>query len=108
MSAFPPKADMCSALPNVRYGPIADMPANRSAAVSSGDACNASIDFAAKCSEIDGLGEKRFGPTLQRLTLGLGVAISGDHNDRYIGPSGLGFRQKFQTRHARHIDVGQD
>src|SRR5262245_42438832 len=53
--------------------------------LSSGDACNARIDFAAKCPEIDGLGEKRFGPTLQRLALGLGVAISGDHNDRYIG-----------------------
>jgi hypothetical protein len=27
MSALPPKADMCSAVPHVRFGPIADMPA---------------------------------------------------------------------------------
>jgi hypothetical protein len=27
MSALPPKADMCGAKTNVRFGPIADMPA---------------------------------------------------------------------------------
>jgi hypothetical protein len=97
MSALLPKADICSALAHVCFGPIADIPANRSAALSSDDACNAGIDFATKRPEIDGLGEKRFGATLQRLALGLGIAISGDHNDRYIGPSGLGFRQEFKT-----------
>jgi hypothetical protein len=50
------------------------MPANSSAALSSGGACNGRIDFAAKCPEIYGLGKKRFGATRQRLALGFGVA----------------------------------
>src|SRR5262249_46932224 len=105
MSALPLKADMCTARGHVCFGPRADIPANSSVALSSGNACNARIDFVAKCPEVDWFGKKRFGPTLQRLPFGLSVTIGGDHNDRYIGSRGLGFRQKFQTRHARHIDV---
>src|SRR4029450_9523606 len=80
----------------------------RTAAQSLGGACNACIDFATKRPEIDGLGKERFGASLQRLALGLGIAISGDHDDRHIGSSGLRFRQEFKTRHPRHIDVGQN
>src|SRR5262245_44154008 len=84
------------------------MPANRSAALGSGDACNARIDFATKCPEIDGLGEKRFGATLHRLALSLGISVRGNHNYRDVRSSGFGFGQELKTSHAWHVDVGQD
>ena len=76
--------------------------------VKSGGACNACIDYATMCPKSMGLVKKCFGATLQRPALGVGIAISGDHDDRYIGSSGLCFRQELKTPHGRHIDVGQN
>src|SRR6478736_5423531 len=62
---------------------------------------DARSDLATERAEVDGFGEKRFRAPFQCLALCVGIAISGDHNDRYIGPSGLGLGQEFETRHAR-------
>ena len=58
--------------------------------------------------EVDRLGQKRLGAILQRLALGLRIAIGGDHDDRNIGPHGLRLGQQFKPAHPRHVDVGQD
>ena len=60
MSALPPKADMCGALGDVRYVPIADIDRR----VRLGGALNPHVDLAAKSPEIDRLGEKRFSAVL--------------------------------------------
>src|SRR5262245_35269440 len=59
----------------------------------SGGTLDPRIDLAAKRYKIDRLGQKRLSTIFQCLSLCLGIAISGDHDDRYIGSSGLGFRQ---------------
>src|SRR6478609_7533330 len=80
MSALTPKADMCGALANVRFVPIADM---------SRRAFDPRINFAAQHLKIDWFGEKRLGPGLQCLALGLRIAVRGDHNNRDVGSSCL-------------------
>ena len=39
--------------------------------------------------EVDRLGQQRLGAVLERLALGLGVAIGGDHDDRHVRARGL-------------------
>jgi len=56
-------------------------------------AFNTHIDLVAKRPEIDWLGEKRIGTVLQGLLLCIRIPIGGNHDDRYIGSKGLGFRQ---------------
>ena len=56
-------------------------------------AFDADVDLAAQCSEIDGFGQKRFGATLQSLTLCFFVAVGRNHDDGDVGPSGFGFGQ---------------
>ena len=58
--------------------------------------------------EVDRLGEQRLGAIFQRLALGLGIAIGGDHDDRDIRSGSLGLGQEFKPAHPRHVDVGQD
>ena len=50
---------------------------------------NPRVDFATQRPEIDRLGQKRLGAVLQRLALGLRVAIGGDHDDGNIRTHGL-------------------
>src|SRR5450759_2620801 len=66
------------------------------------------IDFAAKRPEVDWLSKQRLRTVLQRLALGLRIAIGRYHDDRYVGPHGLRFRQQLKPAHPRHVDVGQD
>jgi hypothetical protein len=49
------------------------------------------VDFTAQRPEVDWLGQQRLGAVLQRLALGVGVAIGRDHDDRNIRPQRLGF-----------------
>ena len=69
---------------------------------------DARSDLATECAKVDGFGEKRFGAALQCRALGVGVSISGDHDDRHVGSGRLGLGQKFKPGHPRHVDVGQD
>ena len=57
----------------------------------------ASISLA-KRREVDRLGQQRLGAALQRLALGLGVAIGGDHDDGHVGPRGLRLRAAARAR----------
>ena len=66
------------------------------------------IDLIPEHSKIDRLGQKRLGAVLQRLTLGLRIAIGGDHDDWDVWSYCLGLGQEFKTAHPRHVDVGQD
>ena len=66
------------------------------------------FDLAAQRGEVDRLGQQRLGAVLQRLALGLGIAIGGDHDDRHIRARRLRLRQQLQPAHARHVDVGED
>jgi hypothetical protein len=64
------------------------------------------VDLAAQRAEVDRLGEKRLSTALQRLALGVGIAIGGDHDDGNIRPGSFRLGQELQTRHPRHVDVG--
>ena len=87
-------------------GEIADLSAHRfranSASCTIGEiyraiplcgARNSAVNFAAQCGEIDRLGQQRLGAVLERIALGLGIAISGDHDDRHIRPHGFRLRE---------------
>src|SRR5262249_6713769 len=58
------------------------------------------VDFAAKHPKVDRFGKKRLGATIQRLALGLCVAIGGDHDHRDVRSKLFGFRQQFKTAHS--------
>src|SRR4249919_3099049 len=93
---FGSKADMCSAQPDVRFVPIADM---------SRRAFDPRINFAAQHLKIDWFGEKRLGPALQCLALGLRIAVRCDHDNWHVGSNCLSLWQQLQTGHPRHVDV---
>ena len=71
----------------------------------SGGPLDPRVDFATQRLEVDWLGQERFGAALQRLALGLRIAVGGDHDDGDLGPQRLGLGQKLQTGHSRHVDV---
>src|SRR5882757_1690764 len=71
-------------------------------------AFNSHIDFAAEHPEVDWFGQQYLSAAFQSLTLRLGVAIGGNHNDWNVRPQGLRFGQEFKPAHPRHINVGQD
>src|SRR5262245_51848882 len=102
MSALPPKADMCSALGHVCFGPTADIRTDENCLSGSLDT---HIDFAAKRPKIDWFGEECLGAVLQGLLLSVRIAIGGDHDDRNVGSKGFCLRQQLQTSHSRHVDV---
>src|SRR5260370_26209639 len=52
-------------------------------------AFHAAVDLAAQRPEIDRLGQKRLGAILERLTLGLRIAVSRYHAHRNSRPEGL-------------------
>jgi hypothetical protein len=56
-------------------------------------ALNPRIDFVAERTKIDRLGKKGLSAILQRLALGLRIAIGRDHDNWNVRPHGLGLRQ---------------
>src|SRR5229473_8110951 len=66
------------------------------------------VDLAAKRNKIDGLCQERLGSAFQGFSLGIRVAVGGDHNDGNIRSCCFGLRQKLKTGHSRHVDVGKD
>src|SRR5262249_29888192 len=110
MSALPLKADMCGAQAHVCFGPKADIRASRIWRVftASSGSFNPRVDFAAKHPKVDWFGKKRLGATIQRLALGLCVAISGDHDHRDVRSKLFGFWQQFKAAHSWHVDVRQN
>src|SRR5262245_65846528 len=71
MSALPPKADMCSALADVRFGPKADIRASRIWRVftASSGSFNPRVDFAAKHPKVDWFGKKPHNHATPRFAL---------------------------------------
>src|ERR1700681_3432829 len=57
----------------------------------SGD-CDTAVYFIAKRHKIDGLGQQRLGAAFQSFSLGLIIAIGGDHYDRNVRPQRFRFR----------------
>ena len=55
-----------------------------------------------------GLVNKPVGAAFDRLALGFGIAIGGDHDDGHVGPHLLDLGQHLEAGHAGHVDVGQD
>jgi len=76
MSALPPIADIKGRVQHVRFGPEADIEARQFRILfRSCGLLDPRVDLATKHHKIDRLGKKRLGAALQRLALGLGVAI---------------------------------
>lgn len=53
------------------------------------------VNLATERSKVDGFGEQALGTVLQRLALGLGVTVGGDHDHRDIRSGRLGLGQQF-------------
>jgi len=66
------------------------------------------VDFTAKRSKIDGLGQECLGAAFQGFSPRISVAVSGNHDDGNIRSCGSRLRQKFKAAHSGHVDVGQD
>src|SRR6516164_7431795 len=70
--------------------------------------CQTLIDFLAQAIEIDRLGQQSSRTQFRCFPPGRLVAVSRDHDDRYVGTRGFHLRQHFQATHAGHVDIGQD
>src|SRR5579863_3877107 len=66
------------------------------------------IDLLTPARELERLGQKRLGATLDRLAARFRIAIGRDHDDRNVGPQRPDLWQHLKPAHARHVDVGQD
>ncbi len=53
--------------------------------------CDTVVDLAAKRNKIDGLCQERLGSAFQGFSLGIRVAVGGDHNDGTSGRAALAF-----------------
>jgi class 3 adenylate cyclase len=71
-------------------------------------AFNARLNFGAERPEVDRLGQQRLGTVRKCLTLGLWVAVGGDHDDGNVRRQRFGLGQVFETAHPRHVDFGED
>ena len=69
---------------------------------------DAQINFIPNDRKIDRLGQESVSAVGQRLALGVGIAVGGDHDDGNVRPRRLRLGQKIKPAHPWHIDVGED
>jgi hypothetical protein len=70
--------------------------------------CDTVFDFAAERGKIHRLGQERLGAAFQGFSLGIRIAVGGDHNDGNVWTRRLRLRQKLKAAQSGYVDVGQD
>ena len=71
-----------------RVGPLTDLGSSP---------CHTAVDLAAKSNKIDRLCEKCLGTAFQGFSLGLRIAVGGDHDDGDVRARSLGLRQELKS-----------
>src|SRR5258708_18827639 len=83
MSAHWGKADFVQSPTVVAFWPLTDLGSSP---------CHTVVDLAAKRNKIDGLGQERLGSAFQGFSLGIRVAVGGDHDNGNVRSCCFGLR----------------